>query len=74
MCASEVVEWIEHLILRYGCKFQGSRAICLVERKKLQKYVERTPVVQIYMGSSIETVAYQVYEILKINHEFLQFF
>ncbi len=27
-----------------------------------------------YMGSSIETVAFQVYEILKINHEFLQFF
>ncbi len=27
-----------------------------------------------YMGSSTETVAFQVYEILKINHEFLQFF
>ncbi len=26
------------------------------------------------MGSSIETVAFQVYEILKIDHEFLQFF
>ncbi len=26
------------------------------------------------MGSSTETVAFQVYEILKINHEFLQFF
>ncbi len=25
-------------------------------------------------GSSIETVALQVYEILKIDHEFLQFF
>ncbi len=28
----------------------------------------------LYMGSSTETVAFQVYEILKINHEFLQFF
>ncbi len=27
-----------------------------------------------YMGSSTETVAFQVYAILKINHEFLQFF
>ncbi len=27
-----------------------------------------------HMGSSTETVAFQVYEILKINHEFLQFF
>ncbi len=27
-----------------------------------------------YKGSSTETVAFQVYEILKINHEFLQFF
>ncbi len=27
-----------------------------------------------YLGSSTETVAFQVYEILKINHEFLQFF
>ncbi len=26
------------------------------------------------MGNSTETVAFQVYEILKINHEFLQFF
>ncbi len=26
------------------------------------------------MGSSKETVAFQVYEILKIDHEFLQFF
>ncbi len=26
-----------------------------------------------YEGSSTETVAFQVYEILKINHEFLQF-
>ncbi len=25
------------------------------------------------MGSSTETVAFQVYEILKINHEFFQF-
>ncbi len=25
-------------------------------------------------GSSTETVAFQVYEILKINHKFLQFF
>ncbi len=25
-------------------------------------------------GSSTETVAFQVYEILKINHEILQFF
>ncbi len=25
------------------------------------------------MGSSTETVAFQVYEILKIDHEFLQF-
>ncbi len=31
-------------------------------------------VVNSYMGSSTETVAFQVYEILKINHEFLQFF
>ncbi len=28
----------------------------------------------IYMGSSTETVAFQMYEILKIDHEFLQFF
>ncbi len=27
-----------------------------------------------YSGSSIETVAFQVYEILKIDPEFLQFF
>ncbi len=27
-----------------------------------------------YVGSSTETVAFQVYEILKIDHEFLQFF
>ncbi len=27
-----------------------------------------------YMGSSTETVAFQVYEILKTDHEFLQFF
>ncbi len=27
-----------------------------------------------YMGSSTETVAFQVYEILKIDYEFLQFF
>ncbi len=27
-----------------------------------------------YTGSSTETVAFQVYEILKMNHEFLQFF
>ncbi len=27
-----------------------------------------------YMGNSTETVALQVYEILKIDHEFLQFF
>ncbi len=26
------------------------------------------------MGSSTETVAFQVYEILKMDHEFLQFF
>ncbi len=26
------------------------------------------------MGSSTETVAFQVHEIFKINHEFLQFF
>ncbi len=26
------------------------------------------------MGSSTETVAFQVYEILKIDHEFLRFF
>ncbi len=29
---------------------------------------------ELYAGSSIETVAFQVFEILKINHEFLQFF
>ncbi len=28
----------------------------------------------VYMGNSTETVAFQVYEILKINQEFLQFF
>ncbi len=28
----------------------------------------------VYMGSSTETFAFQVYEILKIDHEFLQFF
>ncbi len=27
-----------------------------------------------YMDSSTETVAFQVFEILKINHKFLQFF
>ncbi len=27
-----------------------------------------------YVGSFTETVAFQVHEILKINHEFLQFF
>ncbi len=27
-----------------------------------------------YMGSSIETVTFQLYEILKIDPEFLQFF
>ncbi len=27
-----------------------------------------------YLGSSTETVAFQVYEILKIDHQFLQFF
>ncbi len=27
-----------------------------------------------HMGSSTENVAFQVYEILKIDHEFLQFF
>ncbi len=29
---------------------------------------------KLYVCSYIETVAFQVYEILKINHEFLQFF
>ncbi len=29
---------------------------------------------KLHMGSSTETVAFQVYEILKIDHEFLQFF
>ncbi len=29
---------------------------------------------QMYMGSSTETAAFQVYEILKIHHEFHQFF
>ncbi len=29
---------------------------------------------QLCMGSSTETVAFQVYEVLKIDHEFLQFF
>ncbi len=28
----------------------------------------------VQLGSSTETVAFQVYEILKIDHEFLQFF
>ncbi len=28
----------------------------------------------LFLGSSTETVAFQVYEILKINHKFLQFF
>ncbi len=28
----------------------------------------------IWLGNSRETVAFQVYEILKIDHEFLQFF
>ncbi len=27
-----------------------------------------------YVSSSTETVAFQVYEILKVDHEFLQFF
>ncbi len=30
--------------------------------------------VYMYAGCSTETVAFQVYEILKIDHEFLQFF
>ncbi len=30
--------------------------------------------VTVYMGRSTETVGFQVYEILKSNHEFLQFF
>ncbi len=34
----------------------------------------QTQINKIYMGSSTETVAFQVYEIWKINHEFLQFF
>ncbi len=42
---TEVMEWIEHSILHLGCKFQGSRAVHSVERKKLQKHVERTPIV-----------------------------
>ncbi len=29
---------------------------------------------RMYGGSSTETVAFQVYEILKIDHEFLQLF
>ncbi len=36
-------ERIELSILCYGRKFQGFRAICSVERKKLQEHVERTP-------------------------------
>ncbi len=31
-------------------------------------------VTEMFVGSSTETVAFQVCEILKIDHEFLQFF
>ncbi len=34
----------------------------------------RNPILGKYMGSSTETVAFQVYEILKIDQEFFQFF
>ncbi len=33
-----------------------------------------TTTLEHHAGSSTETVAFQVYEILKIYHEFLQFF
>ncbi len=36
--------------------------------------IERLSYSKIYTGSSTETVAFQVYEILKIDHEFLKFF
>ncbi len=35
------------------CKFQGSRAIRLVERQKLRKHVERTLVARIYVYCSL---------------------
>ncbi len=44
----------KHSSLRYGYKFQDSRATRLVEWKKLRRHVERTPVVRIYMHCSLE--------------------
>ncbi len=43
-----------------------------VSKKKKKK--KKMKSVYLCMGSSIETVAFQVYEIVKINHEFLEFF
>ncbi len=43
-----------------GCKFQSSRAFCLVERKKLEKHVERSPVVRIYMYRSLQTFFFKI--------------
>ncbi len=46
LTCTEVAEWIEYSILRKECKFQDSRATRSVERKKLQKHVRRTLVMQ----------------------------
>ncbi len=44
-------------------------------RARARVCVHKAPRVDcVHVGSSTETVAFQVYEILKINHEFLQFF
>ncbi len=48
MCIG-VAKCIEHSVLHRRCKFQGSRAIYSVERKKLLKHVERFLVVRIYL-------------------------
>ncbi len=42
--------------------------------ESFQNFSALKPWINSYMGSSTETVAFQVYEILKIDHEFFQFF
>ncbi len=41
-------------------------------RSHLKNYLPQK--IRVYLGSSTEIVAFQVYEILEIDHEFLQFF
>ncbi len=43
-------------------------------KSKIKKSILYFDTQNMYMGSSTETVAFQVYEILKIDHEFLQLF